>query len=379
VGRTTSTTGTTTNPNGTTGSGALPPPITISGRVVLEDGGPLPGVATIERVCNGNPHAEGFTDSQGYFVIQLGQPNNGVIQDASETSGLGRPAMQFPGMGTDSSGMGTGPGGGRGTLLDNRFSNCDLRARLAGFRSQNVSLIDRRALDNPDIGMILLHRLGPDEGTTVSMGSLAAPKDAHKAFTKGMDLAKKKNYDEAMKSYQKAVELYPKYADAWCELGKLQAFKGNLDDARKSFQTAAEAESRLPAPFLELALLDAHNHHWADVAQETDHVLRLNSFDYPQAFFYNAVANYNLKHLDAAEKSARSAERLDTRHTYPQVAHLLGVILLSRRDYSGAAEQLRNYLVMAPQATDAPAVRKQLDEVEKLAVTAANLPQKDQQ
>ena len=366
-----------TNPTSTPGSGAIPAPITISGRVVLEDGGPLPGVATIERVCNGNPHAEGFTDSKGYFVVQLGQPNNGVIQDASEASGLGRSSGQFPGMGTDGFGSGTGPGGGRG-LMDNRFSNCDLRARLSGFRSQNVSLIDRRALDNPDIGVILLHRLGAGEGTTVSVSSLTAPKDAHKAFAKGMDLAKKKNSDEAMKSYQKAVELYPKYADAWCALGKLQADKGNLDDAHKSFQAAADAEPRMPAPFLELALLDAHNHRWAEVALETDHVLRLNSFDYPQAFFYNAVANYNLKHLDAAEKSARSAERLDTRHVYPQVAHLLGVILLSRRDYNGAADEFRNYLVMAPQASDAPAVRKQLDEVEKLAVTAANL-QKDQQ
>ena len=61
--------------------------------------------------------------------------------------------------------------------------DCDLRARLAGFRSQSVSLANRRPMDPPDIGTILLHRLSPTEGTTlISAVSLAAPKDAKKAY-----------------------------------------------------------------------------------------------------------------------------------------------------------------------------------------------------
>src|ERR1035438_10540779 len=62
----------TTNPAGTgkTAPG-YNPPLFLTGRVVLEDGGPPPDPATIERVCNGQSHAEGYSDSHGNFSIEL--------------------------------------------------------------------------------------------------------------------------------------------------------------------------------------------------------------------------------------------------------------------------------------------------------------------
>jgi hypothetical protein len=75
--------------------------------------------------------------------------------------------------------------------------------------------------------------------------------------------------------------------------------------------------------------------------------------------------------VDAAEQSARRAEKLDTRHQIPQVSHLLGTILADRHDFAGAAAEMRDYLKFAPQATDAAAVRSQLDEIEKAAAGAA--------
>src|SRR5215472_9782714 len=57
-------------------------PIFLSGKVMLDDGTPPSEPVTIERVCNGNPHAEAYTDSKGRFSFQLGQ-SQGVLQDAS--------------------------------------------------------------------------------------------------------------------------------------------------------------------------------------------------------------------------------------------------------------------------------------------------------
>src|SRR5438445_8745437 len=62
-------------------------PIFLSGKVMVDDG--TPGdQAVIERVCNGNPRAEGYADSKGRFSFQLGQ-NQGVMQDASMSSAGG--------------------------------------------------------------------------------------------------------------------------------------------------------------------------------------------------------------------------------------------------------------------------------------------------
>src|ERR1022692_4843252 len=45
-------------------------PIFLSGKVMLEDGTPPPESVTIEKVCNGNPRAQGYTDSKGRFSFQ---------------------------------------------------------------------------------------------------------------------------------------------------------------------------------------------------------------------------------------------------------------------------------------------------------------------
>src|ERR1017187_7270712 len=65
---------TTNNPNNnttTTTSPGMPRPIFLSGRVVTDDGSPLPEAATIVRVCGASSHNEGYTDSTGNFSIQL--------------------------------------------------------------------------------------------------------------------------------------------------------------------------------------------------------------------------------------------------------------------------------------------------------------------
>src|SRR5258705_8153795 len=61
-------------------------PIFISGTVVLSDGLPLTERAKIERVCNGAPRTETYTDKKGHFSFQLGQSLE--LPDASTSSGV---------------------------------------------------------------------------------------------------------------------------------------------------------------------------------------------------------------------------------------------------------------------------------------------------
>jgi regulator of sirC expression with transglutaminase-like and TPR domain len=49
------------------------------------------------------------------------------------------------------------------------------------------------------------------------------------------------------------------------------------------------------------------------------------------------------------------------------------MILADKRDYTGAAENLRGYLKFAPQAQDADTVRQQLSELDKLTGGAARV------
>jgi tetratricopeptide (TPR) repeat protein len=374
TGRTTtpSTIPTTTSPTNTPAAVSIPQPIFVSGRVMMEDGIAPPDPVVIETVCNGSTHGEGYTDVKGYFAIELGA-RNAVIQDASEFSSFSR--MNATGMG--GSGTTSGPLGSSQSA-ERKYMGCDLQARLAGYRSQTVQLAGRRPMDDPNVGTILLHRNGPaEEGKTVSTVSLAAPKDAKKAYEKGLDAIKKKKFDDAQKSFEKAVEAYPKYATAWYKLGMLQAGQGKMDMARSYFDKALECDPKFVKPYLQISILELQASRWRSLADVTDKLVKLDPFDYPQAFFFNSVANFNLQNFAAAEKSALAAERLDTRHALPKVSHILGLILALRKDYVGAAERFKAYLKFAPAAEDAAKVRSQLAEMEK--ITAASAAAKEQQ
>jgi len=341
------------------------PPIFLTGRVALDDGSELPGPVTIERVCNGATHTEGFTDMKGTFGIQLGN-ETGVFQDASDSPSRSN-AMGAPMSGSSASAMGGASGAAMGTNSQNRMlENCELRAKLPGFRSQSIMLAGRRPMDNPDLGTILMHREIPGEGSTISATTLNAPKTARKAFEKGQELLKKNKPADARDEFEKAVQIDQDFAAAWCELGKLQAASGDAAMARGSFRVALKSDPKFVGPYLELSALAMNDRKWQETADLTDQALKLNPFDYPQAYLYNAAARYNMQEMDAAEKSIMEADRLDTRHQFPDVARLYGLILQYKKDYAGAITQYHAYLKMAPNTDDAKTVRKQLENIDKL-------------
>jgi tetratricopeptide (TPR) repeat protein len=250
---------------------------------------------------------------------------------------------------------------------------CDLQAKIAGYRSQAVSLTGRRPMDDPNVGVILLHRIGgQEEGRTVSATSLSAPKDAKKAYDRGQDAIKKKKFEDAQNSFEKAVEIYPKYAAAWFELGRLRASQDQYDIARGSFNEAIKADPKFVPPYMSLALLELQAKHWQQLIDATDQVVKLDPFDYPQAYFFNSVANFNMRNLEEAEKSGLQAEHLDTRNQFPQLHHVLGLILADRKDWDGAAKRFRDYLRLAPKAPDVEIVRNQLTQVEKIQAQVAS-------
>lgn len=335
-------------------------PIFLSGKVVLDDGTPPPEPVVIERVCNGQPRPEAYTDSKGRFSFQLGQ-NNQMFADAS----VGAANDTFG----DFSNNSRTPGiGGQRQISERDLMGCEIRASLPGYRSEAVPLSGRRVMDNPDIGTIILRRLGNVEGLTVSVTSAAAPKDAKKAFEKGRDHARKRKWADAQKEYEKAVALYPKYANAWVDLGMVYEAQENAEKAREAYSKALEADAKLVKPYVHMALLWARENKWQECADASDRALKLNPFDYPQAYFYNAVANLNLQKFDAAEKSAREGLKTEGGNRIPKMKHVLGIVLAQKNDVNGAMEQMKAYLKLLPESgPEVDLVKSQISQLEKFA------------
>jgi len=238
---------------------------------------------------------------------------------------------------------------------------------------------NRRYMDNPDVGVIVLHRLANVEGLTTSGTTGQASKDARKSFDKGIEASKKGNIDEAQKSLLKAVEIFPRFATAWYELGKVYEVRDHWPEARKAYEQAIAADPKYASPYEGLYLLAMRDAKWQDVADLTEKLLRLNPYEFPNAYMASSLSNFQLKNYDVSEKMAREGLKIDTAGRMPRLQYLLGLTLAQKQDFKGAAAGLRTYLQMAPNAKDAETAKRQLADIEKYAAATAAPPPPKQQ
>ncbi|HEY2171518.1 MAG TPA: tetratricopeptide repeat protein [Candidatus Angelobacter sp.] len=330
-------------------------PLFISGKVMLQGGGALPEPVPIERVCNGTVRREGYADTKGQFEFQLGL--NLTFQDASENDSRITPASP------SRSGSST-------NLKALELNGCELRAVLAGYQSSVVTLrVTGGDAWQYEVGTIYLTRIGNAPGTTISVTSMAAPKDAMRAFEKAQKVKAEKPV-EAEKELNKAVKIYPQFAAAWTMLGDMHREHNDFDAARSDYTQAIAADPQFVNPNYGLAMIAAQEKKWDDAVRFTDKVIKLNSAAYPVAYFLNAAANYNLQKLAPAEESAKKFKTLDTQHNHPDVCLLLSYIYSGRQDYAGAAREIREYLVLAPNSPDAESLKNDAKRFEDLSVSA---------
>ena len=149
-------------------------------------------------------------------------------------------------------------------------------------------------------------------------------------------------------------------------LGKLRLEQHSIGSAKAALMKAMTADPKLVAPYMELGLLAARDANWQESGKYLDRAVELDPVDFPQAWYADAVANYNLEKYDAAEKSARAAVKLDPRHVNPRSCYLLGLILDEKHDYAGAAAELTTFIKLAPNAPDLAEARARLGRLEKL-------------
>jgi tetratricopeptide (TPR) repeat protein len=159
-------------------------------------------------------------------------------------------------------------------------------------------------------------------------------------------------------------------------LGKARLQQKSYDPAKEALLKALDADSKLVGPYVELGLLSAQQQKWEDSASYLDRALKLDPIDFPQAWFADAVADYNLKRYDAAEASARQAIKLDPKHVNARADYLLAMVLIEKKNYPDAAASLKTFMKFSPNAPELGAVKEQLDQLEKVMAGSQKEPGK---
>jgi tetratricopeptide (TPR) repeat protein len=320
--------------------------VTLEGKVAAEDAATPTNSTAVILECGNTEQVRTNIDREGGFAMSI------HLVAADSAPGL----AQLP----------------PGTISTLSWSECELYADAPGFDSQHLRMSGKQQLGVIDVGTLLLHPFSrPNDGgmNTVSATSLAAPDKAKKAFAKGQEQERKGKWAAACDSFKKAVEVYPRYAIAWLELGRTQLKENDLGSAQQSFHHATEDDPSFLEAYEQSASLAAKQREWKELADSTEHIVELSPASTPTYWFLNSAANYNLGNVARAESSVTRGLRLDPRHELPQLEYLYGMILARRGDYKGAVQHVQMYLQLSPHATDAAEAQSRLAELQRLAAS----------
>jgi hypothetical protein len=248
----------------------------LRGNVTLAEGALPWDAIPVVVMCDGKAKFTTTTDSHGDFVIARVQPVASTTIIGTEKSLVGQ------------------------------LVGCSVSAVLPGFDSSQLTIANRDVLAHPNIGTITLKRESGAAGTAVSTTTATAPKSAMKSFEKARSEWLDNKPGRAQRGLQRAVEIYPQFAEAWYQLGKIQE-KLKSPAARESFSKAVAADPEFALPYERMVPISAQAEKWAEVIDETNRALELNPRGTLDLWYYNALGNYHRKSLDMAETSANKS------------------------------------------------------------------------
>jgi len=302
----------------------------IRGKVTMQDGSPPPKTVGIERICSDiQGSAPGpITDKKGEYLWR----------------------MDVDPMNTRA---------------------CRLRANLPGYVSTEIDISALNGYIKKEIELetIILGPRSPDPNSLNSSNS-DVPAKARSAWKAAMMAVDAGNPQEAVTHLQQVVMESPKFGRGWHTLGLLYDNIDKLPEARDAYQHAIEADPKLLPPYVMLSKVCGRLRDWECGRQAADTYLKLDAKRlYPEVYFYQAVALYELKNLDGAKASAeealQEANRPDLKKKVVRAEFVLAKVAAAKRDYPAARDHVSKYLAADPNTPDADQLKAYLQLVGK--------------
>jgi Flp pilus assembly protein TadD len=167
--------------------------------------------------------------------------------------------------------------------------------------------------------------------------------------SRGIELADRGWFDEAIKEFKKAIELDPNSAHAHDNLATVYAEKKQFRDALAEYLTAIRLEPDSPTAHFNLAtFLSQHGNEFA-VAQYQE-AITLEP-DYPDAHLNLGMTHADAGRIEEAMKELRIAIDLDASDPIPK--HELAALMMDENDYRGAIAHLKDVTRLDPKNFEA--------------------------
>ena len=210
----------------------------------------------------------------------------------------------------------------------------------------------------------------PPEGPKGSLNARIAqiPPTARKEFDLGKQRMQANDIPGSLLHFQKAIDLYPNYAEAYQLLGVVNMEIGKFPDAEMQLAKATELEPNLATAYFALGICRNQMAKYPEAETALARGLELDPTS-PDGHYHIAEAYWNLGRFDDSEPHARKALALKPDLAPAHV--LLGNSMLRKRDAPAALKEFQEYLRLAPQGEFAPATKAVVERLEKGLAQAA--------
>ncbi|HYK91708.1 MAG TPA: tetratricopeptide repeat protein [Acidobacteriota bacterium] len=299
-------------------------PYTIFGRVSLPNGAPASRV-TVKVDRQGGVGRQALTDDSGRF--EIGDLPRGRYFVTAEN-----PAD--PNQFTDPVEAETG--------------------RMPGTRIQaNVYLKYRSKVTQP--------KEAEGGAVTVAEERQQVPKAARKSFDQAIRQRNEKQFEKALKSFDRSIEEFPDYFQAFAERGHLRIAMGNAAEALKDFDQALKINPGYASALRGAGLCEYQQGRFAEATQHLEKAADAEPGNATTYLFWG-VSSLALNRLDQAHAALTKALTIDPNGAARAHVYLANLSIKEDKPQEAIAE-IEAYLTAVPNAPDADKLRALLDQL----------------
>lgn len=196
---------------------------------------------------------------------------------------------------------------------------------------------------------------------SVNVRQLSLPKDARAAFLRGVErLYRRGDAKGSIGQFERAVEEYPDYYEAYHTLGVAHLELGQREAAEKAFRKSIQVSEQTYAPaFVSLAGMRNSEKRYEEALVLARRAMELDATGF-ECHFEISRALLNLGRIPEAEVSMRETQQ--RKPDFPDIYLLYANLSMRKRDLSGLIASLEEYLKLEPKGPSAENARRMLEQ-----------------
>jgi tetratricopeptide (TPR) repeat protein len=190
----------------------------------------------------------------------------------------------------------------------------------------------------------------------VSEATQNIPKAARQAYDKGLRFQKENQAEKALAGFNQALEIYPEYFQALTDRGNLLMQQNRLAEAMADFERALQINGQY-SPALRGAGYCNIQQRKYDVAIGQLEKSLIYEPKIALTHMLLGYANLSLNHYELAKRELQQALKLGA-DSVVRARVYLAEVFAHEQKFKEAADEIRTYLRIRPEAADAESLRK---------------------